>query len=164
MPVRDFHQLLPVERWSVVRMVEELGLTHAQAAAAVNCTPRTIDRVIRQHTLTGDVTTSHGGGREHAYSPAQMRRLDRLISQHRNATAAGLRVLMGPSAPQINDRTMRRYRRDLDYTRRRQGISVEDTPRQHELRVAWARQHATMRSSNGCLLMPRPSCCATREI
>jgi hypothetical protein len=122
-------------------MLEEEGLTRRQAAQAVGCTTRTVSRVLALHRDTGEVEAHHGGGRQTAYAPRRMRRLDVLIEQNPHATASGLRALMGPSAPPITDRTMRKYRRQLIYTRRRQGIQLYDTPAYVSRRKAWARQH-----------------------
>lgn len=131
----------PVERWIIVRMVEEQGQTRQQTAQAVRCSTRTVSRIIRLHRDTGDVVEQHAGGRKHAYNPKQMRRLDTLIQQNKHATASGLRVLMGPRAPPITDRTMRKYRRELTFTRRREGIELFDSPEYEKRRIDWAKQH-----------------------
>lgn len=73
MPPKQFHHLTPAERWVIVRMVRDQHQTHAAAAVAVNCTVRTVTRVLSQFRDTGDVITHHGGGREHAYTLHQMR-------------------------------------------------------------------------------------------
>ena len=141
MPDTSFHHLSAVERWIVVRMVTEQGLSQREAAEAVGCSTRTVKRIIALHRDTGDVLQQHGGGREHAYSPRQMRRLHTLIEQNPHATAQGLVGLMGPSAPLISDRTMRKYIRELNMSRRREGTESFDTPRYIALRRAWAHRH-----------------------
>jgi transposase-like protein len=136
-----YHHLSPAQRWSIVREIEDEGSTLQHTAQAVGCSVATVKRIVSLFRSTGGIEERHGGGAEHVYSASQMRRLDRLIHKHPHETAAGLRQLMGPSAPHISDRTMGRYRRDLNYSRRRQGILLHDTPQQAAKRRAWVRQH-----------------------
>ena len=141
MAERSFHHLSAVERWMIVRMVREQGMTRGQAAAVVPCSKRTVTRILSLFRNTGDVLKQHGGGRAHAYSPRQMERLRTLVKQNPHATAAGLIGLMSRSAPQISERTMRKYLRELNMSLRREGTESFDTPRYIALRKAWAHQH-----------------------
>src|SRR6201985_1862552 len=144
MPRRAFHHLTPVERWMMVRMAREQGMTRdavAAVAAVVPCSKRTVTRILSLFRTTGDVVEQLGGGRAHAYSPRQMQRLHQLVLQNPHATAAGLVGLMGPNAPHISERTMRKYIRELNISRRREGTESFDTPRYIALRTTWAHQH-----------------------
>ena len=69
-----------------------------------------------------------------------MRLLASLIEQQPHATLAGLVTLMGSTAPHVSDRTMRKYIRELNLSRCREGIHAFDTSRLIALRTAWARQ------------------------
>lgn len=140
-PVRHFDHLTERDRWVAVRGCTELGLNRAVVATQIGCSVRTVGRVLSLFRETGDVREEHGGGRPHGYNKRQMQRLSALIRDNSNATAAGLIALMGPQAPQISEQTMRQYRRDLGFTRRREGIALYDTPQQVEKRHRWALQH-----------------------
>ena len=137
----QYHQLDQRERWIIMCMVQEEGLSRAAAAHAVGCSTRTVTRVLRLHRTTNDVITHHRGGRQREYTQRQMKRLDQLIEYNPAETADGLRAMMGPSAPWVSDQTLRHYRRQLNFSRRQQGIALFDTPQQIEKRHAWARQH-----------------------
>jgi transposase len=125
----------------MVRMAREQGMTRDAVAAVVPCSKRTVTRILSLFRNTGDVVEQHGGGRAHAYSPRQMQRLHQLVLQNPHATAAGLVGLMGPNAPHISERTMCKYIRELNISRRREGTESFDTPRYIALRTAWAHQH-----------------------
>lgn len=48
---------------------------------------------------------------------------------------------MGTAAPRISERTMRKYIRELNFSRRRESVESFDKPQYIERRKAWARQH-----------------------
>jgi transposase len=141
MPEIGYHHLSPAERWIIVRSVEEQSQSLSAVAEALNCSTRTVKRVLALYRRTRDVIEQHGGGRQHVYSQRQMQRLHTLAIHNPHATSTALRGLMGPSAPPISDRTLRRYLREINIVQRKEGVEVVDTPRLHALRLAWAQQH-----------------------
>lgn len=139
--VGHYRHLTPEQRWAAVRGCTELGLTRAVVAQQLGTTVRSIGRLLQLFRDTGDIVERHAGGRDREYSHAEMRRLDLVCYFNPHANAAGLIELMGPRAPPISERTMRKYRRELGYTRRREGIQLYDSPRYIAERHAWAQQH-----------------------
>jgi transposase len=122
-------------------MVCEQDKTHHEAAEAVDCSRPAVSNTIKHYEDTGEVETHHGGGRSRAYDQNQMRRLSTLIQSHDNATAAELITLMGPSAPHISEQTMRAYRRQLIFTRRKGHVKPIDKAQHIVERHRWACQH-----------------------
>jgi transposase len=141
MPERGYHHLSDRDRWRIVNMVTTQRRTHADAAEALGCSTATVRRVLSRYRFSGDVTVHHSGGRQRVFTARQMGRLDHLIRENPHATAEYLQELMGPRAPELTTRTIRRYRQSLDWVRRPEPIQLADSPEQERRRRTWARRH-----------------------
>ena len=116
-------------------------VTAREVAATVHVSKTTVDNVVRKWRETGDVHEHLSGGHSFSYDDNNFYRLECLIDAHPAATAEHLIEMMGSTAPQIDERTMRRYRHLLGYTRRKPAIWVIDTAKTARERLAWAIKH-----------------------
>jgi transposase len=128
-------------RQRAVDMVERQHLSRAEAAQALHVSPQTVRNTMAHFHRTGHFHDDDHPGAPRAYDEEDMETLRDFILQHRNATAAGLLRLMGPSAPSISERTIRRYRRELNMTPHRGRITAKQSGKHHEARKAWAWEH-----------------------
>jgi transposase len=128
-------------RMDVVHMVECEGKSQSAAGRRYGITQPAVHNILKHYAETGDTAERHGGGRPHQYGEEDMQLLSSLLTEHRSATAHTIQQLMPPDAPQVTDRTIQRYRRELGFTRRTTPIHVIDTAAQLAARRVWARQH-----------------------
>lgn len=126
----------------VVHMVRCEGKSQSAAARRYSVSQPAVHKILKHYDETGDTAERHAGGRPHYYDEEDMQLLSTLIQENRAATAHALRRLMPADAPQVSDRTIARYRRELGFTQRKPAIHVIDKPGQEAARRAWARQHA----------------------
>ena len=135
------HRLSEDMRRLVVELVEGCGFTRAEAARVLGVSHHTITNTLDHFARTGDVKTSHGGGAQHIYNGEQMEQLRELIHRQPGLTSAALVRKKGSCAPPITDRTIRRYRHELDLTRRHQRITAAPQLDHVQQREAWAWEH-----------------------
>jgi len=133
--------LSPTTRRALVDLVEEGHLPRVQVARLFHCSPQTVSNTIERFHSTGDLHDVHGGGPLREYSDDEMERLRQLISERDNLTAAALIREMGPSAPPVSERTMRRYRRQLGLTPRKGRITAKQSGSHEQARKDWAWEH-----------------------
>jgi transposase len=136
----DAH-LSPRQREQIVMLHARGDLSQRDIAARVGVDQSTVSRTLSHFAATGDLHEHLAGGRPTTYDDDDLYRLDCVISQHPNATADALLLLMGTSAPQVTSRTIANYRHVLDYTRRRPAEWEVDTARTIALRAAWLADH-----------------------
>ena len=110
-----------------------------RASLESRTTPLT--NTLEHFARTGDVKTSHGGGAHHIYDEERMQQLRQLLSRQPGMNSGTLLSEMGSSAPPISERTLRRYRAELDLTRRHRRITTAPNPKHDMLRHAWAWEH-----------------------
>ena len=70
-----------------------------------------------------------------------MQQLRQLLSTTPELTVLSLQREMGPSAPPISERTLRRYRAELNLTRRHRSVTTAPNAKHDMLRHAWAWEH-----------------------
>ena len=129
------------ERRIAVRLVLDEEMTYEFTARVLHCSKATIANIIARFRSTGEIEEVHPGGRERLLDPIQMNILQQHITQHRNATAVGLQHILPPSAPPLSERTLQRYRRELDMTPRRRRLTARQSGEYHQQRWEWAWEH-----------------------
>jgi transposase len=136
-----YHQLSDVDRWRIVRLVQEEDWSQALAATAVGCSRATVKRVLSQWRSEEDVATHHGGGAQPALNARQLKKLEALIRKYPHDDAHALRGKLGLSPADISTRTITRYRRNLSYALRTEGTKVAKSQAQYREQRLWARRH-----------------------
>jgi transposase len=141
--LRLFHSptqmhLSPATRRAVVDLVEEGHVPRVDVARALHCSPSTVTNTIERFHRTGELHDAPRTGPLREYGDEEMERLRHVIREGANLTAAGLIRAMGPSAPRVSERTIRRYRRQLDFTPRKGRITAKQSGTHNEARKAWA--------------------------
>ena len=125
----------------VVELVDRCGCTRAEAARVLGVSHHTITNTLEHFARTGDVKTSHGGGAHHIYDEERMQQIRQLLSRQPGMNSGTLLSEMGSSDSPISERTLRRYRAELDLTRRHRRITTAPNPKHDMLRHAWAWEH-----------------------
>jgi len=128
--------LTPRQRADIIHLCQSTDLTQQQIAARLDVNQSTVSRTIAHWNETGDLREHLSGGHQPIYDDDHLYRLDCLITQHPNATAAALLQMMGSLV--VSAHTINNYRHVLDYTRRRPVEWEVDTARTVALRDAWA--------------------------
>ena len=132
-------------RLIAVRLVDEEKMSYERVAHVLRCHKSTISRLTHRFRTTGEIEEVHSGGRPRLYDATQMQQLEQLIEQlieqHRNRTAMGLQHILPSSTPHVSDRTLRRYRRELDFTARHQHLTSRRSGRYDRQRWLWAWEH-----------------------
>ncbi len=83
-------------RARVVAARMEDGQSMGQIAERFRMPKSTVQSILRRYKQTGTVAPKeHGGGRPSAFTPAQLRRLEKDVEQHPDATLEGLRERSG---------------------------------------------------------------------
>src|SRR5271163_887327 len=98
-----------------------------QAGRRVGVSQQAVSKLLKHWHETQSIEEHHGGGRQHSWNQQQMQYLESLISETPNAYAAFFQALMPPDTPQVTERTIQRYRRELGWGPRTQPIQHIDT-------------------------------------
>jgi transposase len=135
-------------RLDIVRELQGGRKTQVQIAAEFHCTQQAVSKIWQHHLAFGDTVERHGGGRPRAFSDDHLQILSSLIEESPSATAHHLNELLPADAPRVSDRAIRKYRRQLDFTRRVPPVEVINIEHQLADRRAWARAHRHLAASN----------------
>ena len=140
-PLMNYNHLSTDERRIAVRLVVEEGMTYEFVSCVLRCNKSTVLRIVDRFAATGQIEEVHTGGSYRLYDDTQMDILQQHIRQHNNATAVGLQHTLPSSVPPLSERSLQRYRRELDMTPRRCRITARQTAGYHTERLAWAWEH-----------------------
>ena len=128
-------------REDIIHMVEHEHASQSAAARRFGVTHQAVSKILKHYHQTGDTIEQHSGGAQREYSENDMQILSTLLDEYDTATSQVILELMPAGTPQVTDRTIRRYRRELGFTPRKTRPHVIDTAAQIAARQAWARQH-----------------------